>query len=58
MTKKRLYIISLDAFGDADLAFASTLPNFRKLLSSSALVTGVRTVYPSLTIDASFGGTS
>lgn len=49
MTKKRLYIISLDAFGDADLAFASTLPNFRKLLSSSALVTGVRTVYPSLT---------
>ncbi|WP_373749671.1 ectonucleotide pyrophosphatase/phosphodiesterase, partial [Jeotgalibaca porci] len=49
MTKKRLYIISLDAFGDADLTFASTLPNFRKLLARSALVTGVRTVYPSLT---------
>lgn len=49
MTKKRLYIISLDAFGDADLEFARTLPNFKKLLSRSAQVTGVRTVYPSLT---------
>lgn len=49
MTKKRLYIISLDAFGDADLAFASTLPHFQKLMAISAQVTGVRTVYPSLT---------
>lgn len=49
MTKKKLYIISLDAFGDADLQFASTLPNFKKIMDSSAQVIGVRTVYPSLT---------
>lgn len=47
--KKRLYIISLDAFGDKDLEFAKTLPHFRKLLDRSAQVTGVQSVYPSLT---------
>lgn len=49
MAKKKLYIISLDAFGDADLEFAQTLPNFRKIMNRSAQVTGVKTVYPSLT---------
>ncbi|MGP6146134.1 alkaline phosphatase family protein [Jeotgalibaca sp. A122] len=49
MTKKRLYIVSLDAFGDADLEFARTLPHFKELMGISAQVTGIRTVYPSLT---------
>lgn len=49
MEKRKLYIISLDAFGDKDLEFAQTLPHFKQLMASSAQVTGVRTVYPSLT---------
>lgn len=49
MTKKRLYIISLDAFGDSDLQYAATLPHFRKIMERSAQVTGVESVYPSLT---------
>ncbi|WP_277631194.1 alkaline phosphatase family protein [Atopococcus tabaci] len=49
MTKRRLYIISLDAFGASDLEYARTLPHFRYLLSRSALVKEVETVYPSLT---------
>lgn len=49
MKKKKLFIISLDAFGDADLEFAKSLPNFKKIMDRSAQVTGVRTVYPSLT---------
>ena len=49
MKKNRLYIISLDAFGDADLEFAATLPNFKQVLNQSAQVTGIKTVYPSLT---------
>lgn len=49
MAKRRLYIISLDAFGDSDLEFAKSLPNFRKVLKRSAQVTGVKSVYPSLT---------
>lgn len=49
MKKNRLYIISLDAFGDSDLEFAATLPHFKKVLNQSAQVTGIKTVYPSLT---------
>jgi len=49
LKKNRLYIISLDAFGDADLEFAATLPNFKQVLNQSAQVTGIKTVYPSLT---------
>ena len=49
MTKKKLCVISLDAFGDADLEYAATLPHFKRIMAKSAQVTGVRTVYPSLT---------
>ncbi|WP_035051810.1 alkaline phosphatase family protein [Carnobacterium pleistocenium] len=49
MKKKRLYMISLDAFGAKDLAYARTLPTFKYLLDRSALVEKVETVYPSLT---------
>lgn len=49
MKKQRMYIISLDAFGANDLAYAKTLPNFKLLLERSALVERVETVYPSLT---------
>lgn len=49
MDKQRLYIISLDAFGSQDLAYARTLPNFKYLLDRSAVIKQVETVYPSLT---------
>lgn len=49
MPKQRLYIISLDAFGSQDLEYAKNLPNFKRLLARSALVSEVETVYPSLT---------
>ncbi|MGX7420006.1 alkaline phosphatase family protein [Carnobacterium gallinarum] len=49
MKKQRLYIISLDAFGSQDLAYAKELPNFKRLLARSAQVREVETVYPSLT---------
>ncbi|MBT2732138.1 ectonucleotide pyrophosphatase/phosphodiesterase [Carnobacterium sp. ISL-102] len=49
MKKQRLYIISLDAFGAKDLAYARTLPTFKYLLDRSALVEKVESIYPSLT---------
>lgn len=49
MEKQRIYIISLDAFGASDLAYAKTLPNFKFLMERSAQVEKVETVYPSLT---------
>lgn len=45
----KLIIISLDAFGTADLDFALTLPNFKAFRAQAALVEQVTTVYPSLT---------
>lgn len=49
MNKQRMYIVSLDAFGSLDLAFAKTLPHFKELLDRSAQVAQVETVFPSLT---------
>ncbi|CZQ81225.1 type i phosphodiesterase/nucleotide pyrophosphatase/phosphate transferase [Trichococcus palustris] len=49
MGKRKLYIISLDAFGADDLAFAKTLPHFQEIINRSALVKEVESVYPSLT---------
>ena len=48
MVKRKLYIISLDAFGASDLEFAKTLPHFQEILDRSALVKEVESVYPSL----------
>jgi len=47
--KRKLFIISLDAFGADDLAFARTLPHFQEIIDRSALVKEVESVYPSLT---------
>lgn len=49
MVKEKLIIISLDAFGTADLEYALTLPNFKAFRERAALVEKVETVYPSLT---------
>lgn len=49
MKKQRFYMISLDAFGSKDLAYAKTLPHFKYLLDRSAQVKEVKSVYPSLT---------
>lgn len=49
MTSKKLVIISLDAFGTADLDYALTLPNFKQFHKGAALVHKVESVYPSLT---------
>ncbi|MCZ0716984.1 alkaline phosphatase family protein [Aerococcus kribbianus] len=49
MTNNKLIVISLDAFGSADLDYALSLPNFKRFRQSAALVKSVETVYPSLT---------
>ena len=49
MVKRKLYIISLDAFGASDLEFAKTLPHFQEIFNRSARVKEVESVYPSLT---------
>lgn len=49
MPSKKLVIVSLDAFGTEDLAYALTLPNFKKFRKEAALVEKVTSVYPSLT---------
>lgn len=49
MPSKKLVIVSLDAFGTEDLAYALTLPNFKKYRQEAALVEAVESVYPSLT---------
>ncbi|MCT1798017.1 alkaline phosphatase family protein [Aerococcus viridans] len=49
MPSKKLVIVSLDAFGTEDLAYALTLPNFKKFRQEAALVEAVESVYPSLT---------
>lgn len=49
MAKDKLIIVSLDAFGTADLEYALTLPNFKAFRKKAALVESVETVYPSLT---------
>lgn len=47
--KKKMIVLSLDAFGEADLEYARTLPNFKYLIDGGALVTDVKSVYPTLT---------
>lgn len=49
MPSKKLIIVSLDAFGTEDLAYALTLPNFKKFRQEAALVKAIESVYPSLT---------
>lgn len=49
MPSKKLVIVSLDAFGTEDLAYALTLPNFKKFRKEAALVEKVTSIYPSLT---------
>lgn len=45
---RHLIVVSVDALVFEDLKYASTLPNFSKIISGS-LVERVRTIYPSLT---------
>jgi len=50
--KKKLLIISLDACGDRDLKFLLKGGSVRDLVRDSALIKGVKSVYPSLTYPA------
>ena len=45
---RHLIVVSVDALVFEDLKFASTLPNFKKVMSG-AMIERVRTIYPSLT---------
>lgn len=49
MPAKKLLILSLDAFGEADLEIARKLPNFQRFFKAGSLVTNVKSVYPTLT---------
>ena len=49
MAKRKVYLISFDAFGYEDVAFASKLPNFKRLLEKGTWVKKVQSTYPSLT---------
>ena len=49
MAKRKVYLISFDAFGYEDVAFASKLPNFKRLLDKGTWVKKVQSTYPSLT---------
>lgn len=49
---KRLLVISLDAVSSEDFTYLRTLPNFSRLMDTSAICTNVHSVYPSVTYPA------
>lgn len=50
--EKRLLVISADAMVEEDLAYLSTLPNFKRYLSGGVKAERVRSIYPTLTYPA------
>ena len=49
MKKKRLFVYSVDALVQEDLAYLKTLPNFSKFLEHASGCENVETIYPSVT---------
>lgn len=49
MKNKHLIVVSVDALVYEDLEYAKTLPNFKKILDTGAMIERVETIYPSLT---------
>ena len=49
MKNHHLVVLSVDALVFEDLEYASTLPNFKRLLDAGSLIKRVKTIYPSLT---------
>lgn len=49
MSKRRIYVISIDAMVTEDIPFMRTLPNLGPVLQNAAIASDVITVYPSLT---------
>lgn len=49
---RHLVVVSADAMVDADLEYAFTLPNFKRLMEKGAQVKHVRSIYPSVTYPA------
>lgn len=49
MKNKHLIVVSVDALVYEDLEYAKTLPNFKKILDTGAIIERVQTIYPSLT---------
>lgn len=47
--KKRLFVYSVDALVEEDLAILRTKPNFREFLSHCCGAESIRTIYPSIT---------
>lgn len=49
MEKRKLIVISLDAFVYEDVEYAKTLPNFKEFLKDASTVDRVRSIYPTVT---------
>lgn len=49
---KKLIVLSADAMVGEDLPLLKTLPNFRKYLAGGAEITGVKSIYPTVTYPA------
>lgn len=49
MKDKHIIVVSIDAMVGEDLAYASTLTNFSRIMKNASCVERVRTIYPSLT---------
>lgn len=47
--KKRLFVYSVDALVQEDLAYLQTKPNFRRFMEHCSRVESVKTIYPSIT---------
>lgn len=50
--KKRLWVVSLDAFGEIDAPVFESLPGFQKFIESGSYLPRMRSVFPSLTYPA------
>lgn len=46
---KHLIVVSVDAMVYEDLEYASTLPNFKRLLKNASIIKEIKTIYPSVT---------
>lgn len=49
MTKRRLFVLSIDAFVYEDVEFVKNLPHFKEILNGSSWIKKIETIYPSLT---------
>ena len=49
MSNKHLVVISIDAMVTADIEYARSLPNFKRIIDGASIIRSVKTIYPTLT---------